>query len=202
MVRYFEDFPSQLQGMDFETLENNSHPIFGLTTDLSLSYLNPAWFKFAAENRGEPDISERFGIGTAIGSVIAAPLQDFYLGNLRSRLQTGKTWSHDYECSSPTTYRLYHQTVYPLHNHRGLVVVNSLVKEQTHDANSRPPLPPSEAGYRQQSGLIIQCCHCRRTERASEPGVWDWIPAWVERMPPAVSHGLCRIYYLKFRTWV
>jgi hypothetical protein len=57
-----------------------------------------------------------------------------------------------------------------------------------------------EGLYRDERGLIVTCSSCRRVRRA-RPGVaqWDWVPAYVERMPDGVSHGLCelcsRFYY-------
>jgi hypothetical protein len=43
------------------------------------------------------------------------PLRSFYLTAYRQALATGKVWHHDYECSSPESFRLFHQAFYPLH---------------------------------------------------------------------------------------
>lgn len=67
MERFHADFVSLLDSFTLETLEKDSNPIYGLSADLTLNYLNPAWFTFAAENEGEPAISERFHLGTDIG---------------------------------------------------------------------------------------------------------------------------------------
>ncbi len=82
-----------------------------------------------------------------------------------------------------------------------MVIVNSLVKEQPHDTRLRPARPPEWQTYIKPNGLITMCSHCRRVERADEPEVWDWVPAWVEHMPDETSHSLCRPcldYYYKF----
>lgn len=50
MIRYHLGFPETLSGVDFQTLEDDPSTIFALT----LTYLNPAWFTFAASNHGEP----------------------------------------------------------------------------------------------------------------------------------------------------
>ena len=67
MKRFHADFVPLLDSFNLETLEKDSNPIFGLSADLTLNYLNPAWFAFAAENEGEPAISQRFHLGAGIG---------------------------------------------------------------------------------------------------------------------------------------
>ena len=79
MNRFQEDFPALLSGFNLETLESHPSSIFGLSSDLTLNYFNPAWFQFAAENDGEPAISERFGLGTYIGNAIDGTARDYYL---------------------------------------------------------------------------------------------------------------------------
>ena len=195
MQRFTAQFPSLLEGFALETLEAHPHPTYALSPELSLIYLNPAWFRFAEENAGEPAISTRFGIGTPVGAAIAAPLREFYSGAYQRALQTGEVWDHDYECSSADVYRRYHQTVYPLHDRGGLLVVNSLVQERPHNTETHAPSPPHEERYVGPQGLIIQCCHCRRVQRAAEPEIWDWVPAWVKRMPLRTTGGLCPLCY-------
>jgi hypothetical protein len=40
MKRYEEDFKSKLVGLDFDTIENSPHSIFGLSKELKLIYYN------------------------------------------------------------------------------------------------------------------------------------------------------------------
>jgi hypothetical protein len=202
MKRLSDDFSGLLNCFNLETLENDPNSIFGLSTDLTLNYLNPGWFNFAKENDGEPAISDRFILGTHIGDSINGLARDYYLDVFQSILQTGKVWHHDYECSSPEKFRIYHQSVYPLYNRSGLVIVNSLVKEQPHDANSKMPHHPIKKLYTQKTGFINQCSNCRRVQRTSQQDVWDWVPAWVEQMPKNTSHNFCPIcyeYYFEFK---
>ncbi|WP_302849448.1 hypothetical protein [Polaribacter filamentus] len=42
-----ENFPSKLNRIDFETLENGKHSIYGLSEDLKLIYENTKWINFA-----------------------------------------------------------------------------------------------------------------------------------------------------------
>lgn len=197
-----DDFSILLDGFNLETLENDPNSIFGLSTDLSLMYLNPGWFDFAKKNKGEPAISDKFTLGTHVGDSMIGPVRDYYIDIFQRILQTGEVWHHDYECSSPKTFRIYHQSVYPLYNRRGLICVNSLVTEQAHDANTRRTCRPIKKLYTQETGFIYQCSNCRRVQRVSQQNVWDWVPAWVELMPKNVSHTFCQIcyeYYYEFR---
>ena len=202
MIRYRDDFSTLLDGFYLETLENDPNSIFGLATDLTLNYLNPGWFNFARDNDGEPAISARFILGSYIGDAMAGPARGYYLEIFQGILATGKVWHHDYECSSPEKYRIYHQSVYPLYKKNGLIIVNSLVKEQPHDARTRKPRSPVKENYLQETGFITQCSNCRRVQRASRQDVWDWVPAWIKKMPENTSHTFCPIcyeYYYEFK---
>ena len=195
-MRYRQDFPDLLQGFELGTLERDAHVIYALSADLELIYFNPAWFRFARENHGEPAISQRFGLGTPAEDFLPAVVRDFYQNAYREALRTGEVWHHDYECSTPTRYRLYHQTSYPFHNGAGLLLVHSLCEERPHQAAYRPPQPPDTQTYRSRAtGLVTQCCNCRRIQRPLEPVRWDWVPAWVERMPERTTSGLCPLCY-------
>jgi len=84
-----------------------------------------------------------------------------------------------------------------------VLVVNSLCEERRHVPEYRPPHPPDGARYRsRKTGLITQCCNCRRVRRLAEPSRWDWVPAWVATIPPDTTSGLCPLcseYYWKYR---
>ncbi len=195
-MRFEENFVSLLVGIDFEYLENYPNTIYGLSRDLTLNYFNPGWFQFAKDNNGEPAISERFKLGTHIGDSITGDARDYYMEAFNRVLQNGKVWHHTYECSSPTLLRKFYQTVYPLDKHKGLLIVNSLVKEEPYGMNDRKPL---EALYRQPNGFIKQCCNCRRVQRANDPETWDWVPAWVEKLPENVTHSFCYVCFDFYR---
>ncbi|UFS70791.1 hypothetical protein LPW11_01055 [Geomonas sp. RF6] len=170
--------------------------------DLTINYFNPGWFIFSKENNGEPAISERFRIGTHIGDAITGVAREFYLESFQRVLKSGEIWHHDYECSSPETFRLFHQTAYPLHSREGIVIVNSLVTEHPHDPGVDLGEKEIERIYLQKTGFITQCSNCRRVQRASSESEWDWVPALVSKMPDNVSHTFCQIcydYYFKRR---
>lgn len=194
MERSKDAFCSRIDCFNVETLEKDPCTIFGLSSDLRLSYVNPAWFAFASANNGEPAISQRFPLGTPLAACIAGPACDYYRDAFLRVLRTGEVWDHDYECSSPEAYRIFHQSVYPLLHGGGLIVVNSMVAEQPHAETGRIPHPPIAALYTQDNGFITQCSNCRRVLRR-EQDVWDWVPAWVEHMPRNTSHTFCRLCY-------
>lgn len=202
MERIYGSYRSLLDGFGLEPLEKDPNPVYGLSDNHALVYLNPGWFAFAKANGGEPAITERFCIGTYLGDAMSGDVRRFYLDAFRDVLLTGKVWHHDYECSTPDVFRMYHQTVYPLREQRGLIVVNSLIEEHPHDAATRIPCPPRQELYVWETGLITQCSNCRRVQCVSQPERWDWVPAWVRQVPANTSHSFCPVcfeYYWRYR---
>lgn len=195
MRRYNESFKLLLAGIDFETMENSSHTIFGLSKDLKLIYFNQAWFEFAKQNNGEPNISLLYPIGASFENGISGEIKTFYIENYIKVLSDLKVWKHEYECSSPELYRLYCQDVYPLKNGEGIIVINSLKVEIPHDKKDKNKSVLAIKKYVNYNGFITQCTNCRKTQRPNEPENWDWIPNFVSKPPKNVSHSICSICY-------
>ncbi len=199
MSQLADEFRLPLRRYSLPDLRAHSGTIYGLFSDLRLAYLNPAWFRFAAENGGEPRISEEWTLGRSILDSIPSPLRDFYERHFHECLRTATVWKHEYECSSAARYRRFHQIVYPLDDGTGLLVVNSLLVDRPHDPAERLPYAPDQRTYQDADGLICQCAHCRRVKHPGELERWDWIPEWVTGFPKATSHGFCptcfRFYY-------
>ena len=105
---------------------------------------------------------------------------------------------YDYECSSPQSYRRFHQLLYPLGGGAGILVVNSLFIERPHDEQKRPAREPSDEVYLAANEFFTQCAHCRRMRRADSDDVWDWVPGYVENFPPNTSHGFCPTCFAYF----
>lgn len=201
-TRIAPEFIAALDKFELSTLENEPGAVYALDRDLRLCYFNPAWFRFSRDNNGEPAISARFTLGTPLKAAISGPLQPFYLDAYAQVLRDGTPWQHDYECSSDTVLRRFNQRSYPLANRAAVIVINSLTVEQPHPAPDAAGAAPDESLYRNSHGLLVQCSHCRRVERAVQPGHWDWVPAWVAAQPPRTSHSLCQPcydYYYRFR---
>jgi hypothetical protein len=171
-----------------EALEDSPHPGYVLSEQLDITYCNEAWDRFALEQGGEPAVLASNIIGRNLLDSVAPDLKSFYAELFTRARALGQPVSHDYECSSATVFRLYRMQIYPLQAGAGFVVQNSLRVEHPHD---RVALAPSDALYRDDSGLIHACGNCRRTRRVTDPGIWDWVPAYVENKSMDISHGVC-----------
>lgn len=178
-----------------EQLESHPASVFGLFPDGVLAYVNPAWVEFALENGATTLEATPSWIGHRYLDVIATPLRAFYEKLFERAPEVGSALqplSHVYECSSADTYRQFAMKVYALANSGGFVVINTLVTSRPHDTSQREPKLPDRARYALADGLILQCAHCRLVRRADNSG-WDWVPAWIEQMPPGTSHGVCEV---------
>jgi hypothetical protein len=192
-MRFAADFPRQIRGFDFATLESDSHCIYALSADLRFIYFNQAWFDFAKLNGGAHAI-DRYGLGSSFTEALPPVVRSFYLDAFAQVQSTGVAWHHDYECSAADVFRLYHQTAYALPDRQGLLVVNSLRAEHRPISDLRASSDPNECNYRSDAtGLITQCVNCRRVQRSDAPSQWDWVPAWVRDMPSNITSGLCAI---------
>jgi len=196
--RYTNTFKNLLDKIDFETIENSKHAIYAISKNFELIYFNQAWFDFAKQNNGEPNISKKFIIGTNIFEGIKGIVAVYYLDKYSTVQKTLKPWSHEYQCSSNSTYREFLQNVYPLKEGSGLIIINSLKVEHPIYETENHHL--SKHFYIQEDGFIVQCCQCRKTQNAKNKSQWDWVPSFVEKMPKNVSHSICPIcfdYYYK-----
>ncbi|MDH3317271.1 MAG: hypothetical protein OER43_16100 [Gammaproteobacteria bacterium] len=186
-----ESFAAFLVDHDLDKLERYAGTVYAVRADFRLAYMNPAWFRFAEENGGEPAISRRWQLGAPVMPAISATLRSFYEIRFRACLQGGEPWMHDYECSSAGVYRRFRQTAYPLKEGSGLLVVNSLSIQAAHDPADRTPRRAAKSSYRDENGVISQCPHCRRVMVPRDSEGWDWVPAWVEGPPQEVEFALC-----------
>jgi hypothetical protein len=182
----------------FQRLLSDFHPavlhsaeetIYAMRPDLTLAYVNLGWTQFAARNGGEPLISLNWSIGSCVQDAIAPVLRPFFTDNYARCLRERRPWEHRYECSSAEVYREFVMMTYPLGEGEGLLVINSLVQQET--SHTRSAHAPLDVLYRQETGLVIQCCHCRRVQRCGAERAWDWVPEWVSSPPQKTSHGIC-----------
>ncbi|MCE9607266.1 MAG: hypothetical protein K8U03_20465 [Planctomycetia bacterium] len=179
-----------LAEFDSDVLERSRDTIYGVWPDLTLAYLNPAWYVFAFENCSEPDIARDWILGRSILDSLPAPIHGFFQKNYRRCLVEGRPWHHVYECSSDEVFRKFHLTVLPLGKSEGLLLINSLVVESP---LARVSLVLDEERYRHPTGVVVQCCHCRKFRRADDSRTWDWVPPWIKRTPKNLSHAICEI---------
>ncbi len=186
-----ESFASCLEGYDLAELDRYPGTIYAMRADFRLAYMNSAWFQFAEENGGEPEISRRWPLGAPVMPAISAALRSFYEIKFRACLKRGTPWMHDYECSSEGVYRNFRQTTYPLKDSRGLLVVNSLSVALDERAEDPTPRAPDESKYRGGNGAISQCVHCRRVRISEDHVRWDLVPAWLAQPPAGARFTLC-----------
>jgi hypothetical protein len=196
MKRYFEDFPSKFNRLDFETLENSKHSIYGLSEDLKLIYVNSMLINFAKENGVKCTILNKTPIGQPItNAILGESVKSFYIENFTKVLKTGKPWHHAYECSSVDEFREYHQNTYRIKDGKGLIVINTLTIHSPMKEIGRKAFKALDSRYINSTGFLTQCSNCRCTQRANEPDVWDWVPEWVEKIPYNCSHSICPICF-------
>lgn len=177
-------------GFRLESLEADQSIIYMLSPDLRIIYCNKAWDEFASLNGGV-NLDRETILGTLILDVIAGPLRPFFASGFAQAQTRLQPWEHDYECSSPDSFRLFHMRVLPLASSY-LLVENSLQVERPHGPE-RPAMPAYPASYLNEHGMLIMCSHCRRTRRigAGAVSIWDWVPDFLIDPPGRVSHGLC-----------
>ena len=180
-------FADTLSTQGFKFLEYSSDPAFAVDASMRLAYVNRSYIAFGCANGGLGEQDSFSGIGTYIGDVMNDPLRQFYLMAYGTLIETDKTWNHEYDCSSPTLYRRYLQSTFPLAG-KGLVVINRLLKEQSHTVESEPPIKDY---YLNENQLIPQCSHCHKVRRHGADVKWDWVTEWVASPPQEVTHSLC-----------
>ena len=184
-----------------ETLEKDPAVIYLLDRDLRIVYCNEAWDRFAAENGGR-GLSRELQLGRSVMDAIPLPLKPFFEDGYRRALSGRQSWEHCYECSSPTVYRNFRMMSRLDPEGEALVVVNSITVERPHDDQERRVCFPDERVWAGNHDIVTMCCHCRRTCRSKQPPIWDWVPAYIEKPPGLVSHGICApcrvLYYPDF----
>lgn len=169
----------------FAALESSANVSYVLSPELRVVRWNDAWTRFAFANGGAAFVT-RWQPHTSLLEVIPAVLQPFYISAYDRAVATQEPWEHDYECSSPETFRKYRMISYPFG--RAFVVTHSLLVEHPHPDRD---VAPRAASY-EVNGIVTMCSHCRRVKPADiTDDRWDWLPRFVSNMPSNVEHALC-----------
>lgn len=179
----------------FATAALALHPgsVYALSRDLRLTYMNPAWFRFARENGAGEEFFDRWRQGTPVLDAVPEVLRDFYRELFEEAMrETGlrRPIQFPYECSSPGLFRLFVMSLYPIESGGGLVVVNSPRVVHAHAPSDHVETDRLWA-YQNANGLITQCAHCRCVQDPENPEQWHWVQAWVAHFPENTSHSLC-----------
>lgn len=172
-----------------KSVDETNNVICLVDTDLSISYCNPAWDRFALQNEGQNALSTLV-VNRNLREFIPEPLRRFY-DDVFARARSGRV-SFDYECSSPELYRSFRMQVMLLKQYGGYAIINSLRLEHA-CPGGEVAFKPESFAYETAAGFIVMYCHCRRTRRHEGENVWDWVPEHLKRPPFTVSHGICPI---------
>ncbi|MGE3855749.1 MAG: hypothetical protein AB7G21_02190 [Dehalococcoidia bacterium] len=188
-----EDFRHLLRGFDLDALEEDGSTVVGVWADHRLAYTNAGWERFAAENGGTTVVRD-WPLGRSILEAIPDALSPFYAMGVERAARERQPWTHTYECSGPTEYRLLRLALFPLAPDEdaeveGFLYIHSPLLQEQWDP--RPAVSPLVEEYLSE-GLVVSCAHCRRFRRLRGAlREWVFIPDWLERAPGPVSHGIC-----------
>ncbi len=163
--------------------------VYALDSDYRIVRCNTAWDRFALENEGQGVVGSA-QIGRCVLDVTCEELRPFYKTKFERVLSRQIGDSHVFECSSPTIFRQFHMSILP-RGDEGLLIVNSLAREESHPAGADSGL----ADYLNDSGFIKMCAHCRRSMRGRPPLRWDWVPTALIQKQYPVRHELCSICF-------
>jgi hypothetical protein len=196
------DLESQLGrvGLSIGDLQADRSIIYILDADLRIVFCNWSWDRFAFRNGGA-GLDHLSVLGKSVMDVTPESLHLFYRGIYSEVRRTGRPSEHDFQCSSPEMFRLFHMRILPL-GAPYLCIENSLSIERSH-LRDLEETSPTSGRYLDDQGIIAMCCHCRRTRRVRVVGPprWDWVPEFLNYPPGTVSHGLClvcrRFFYPK-----
>lgn len=192
-----------LGGFDRDVLDAHSGNIVAVDPQLRIRFVNSAWRRFAAENGGEPQMSRRWGVGASLMDAIPEALHEYYRRLFRRVLRLHgqrdlRPPSHEYECSTPDTFRRYAMTIYPLPRQAGLLLVHTLRTQVPIEGT--PGFQEAAAGdaYVAHDGLVRQCACCRRVRSVQDQVQWHWIRDWVRLCADRISHTLCPLCSVQY----
>ncbi len=192
MKRFGTDFLEMIKGFDLEVLEKSRYSIYALSKELKFIYFNPAWYHFAIENDIDQTALYNITLGSSYTKSIKGIWLKFYFRKkYKQVIKTGKTWHYQYDCSSADTYRYYLQTVYPLNNKSGVLIVNTEMFNLQNTRMNLETFKSIKKRYVQPNDLIIICPNCKHTKRADKTGTWDWVPDWASNSPVNTSLEIC-----------
>lgn len=197
MRRIAPDFAPLLDGIELEALESSETLALGLREDLSIAFINQTWIDTGADNSQDPEFAATWGLGANYLEAIHGRAREYFRKHLDAVFESGETWVHDYRCPSVDALMTARIEVRCLGNCEGLLLLHSWVDKR--------PLPPAqadwtedvEASYRNEAGVVVQCCHCRRL-RAVDDSEWYWVPAAIQNPPADISHGICDECFERF----
>lgn len=180
------DFARAIGHIDINFLSSSKDVVCIVDQELKLMGYNEAWVNFAKDNNGESTLSS-FPLEASISSAGDGPVGSYVLQGYNRALREHKPFEHQYECSSPDTFRVFHQTAYPITGSKGLVITHHLVVEKEHEESEDSFI----GRFENSDEILTQCANCRKVRDPHENSTWLWVPALVYRQLPNISHGIC-----------
>ena len=180
----------EIAGLSIRALETSSSVLYILQDDSKIIFCNEAWDRFALQNQGGHLVRQSV-LGTSVLDVTPGILRPFY-ADLFSRARiSGQILEHDVELSSPEMFRLYHMRVLPIGGPY-LCIENTRYIERPQE-NIHSWKPGTISQYKDETGYITICCHCRRTQRmrGSVEQHWDFVPEFLIVPPASLRNNLC-----------
>ena len=175
------------QDIPLTVLESNPSTCYMLGAGLEITYCNPAWNRFAAENGGVGLLAESV-LNRPVLQYFTPVMRDYYSDLFARARDERQMLCQEYECSSAETFRSFQMQIYPLKD--GFAIVNSLRAERVHSSKA---MLPFDHTYLQSNGLLRMCSNCRRTSRNDESGRWDWVPGYLAHGLKNITHGICPV---------
>ncbi len=162
---------------------------YAVRPDGTLGFANGAFLDFIDDSR---ELMEPWLDGErSILDACSQPLRPFY-DDLYAQAwsEDAGVLEHDYACPSGDEFRWFGMRL--VRRDDALLVLHHRLRSAP--APARADEPPSTRRYRNELGLVVQCSHCRMTQR-SDGTDWDFVPEWVEQPPVETSHGLCPVCF-------
>jgi hypothetical protein len=177
------------------TLAAERSPACLLDERMRVDGVNAAWDAFAVANGGAECCTGPAIVGSTYAKHVEGAGPRSLVERDLARALAGKVTSVDSECNTPDRLRRLRTHYLPVRSVEdgpvtGVLVVHSTVHEAPMEG-ARPATPPSEAAHRGGDGLIAMCSCCRRVLRPQAPGDWEYVPAYVARLPARVTHVVC-----------
>ena len=185
-MRVDASFEKTIQYLDLESIEHSTDVTYIVDAGLMLRAFNPAWVSFAQKNGGHAVLTQ-YPLGSDVSGAFPQTLRPYLLSAYKAAMEKERPFTYDYECPSPICFRKFHQSAYPLARKAGLVISNHLVEERPHDQHQHS----FGDRFRNEHGMVTQCCNCRKLRDPSDTDSWLWVPEAVARHFPGTTHAIC-----------
>lgn len=180
------EFAKAIAHMDLDFLCASKDVVCIVDRDLNLMGYNNAWVDFARNNNGENALS-KFPLRASISEAGEGLVRSYVLQGYERALRDHKPFEHQYECSSPEKFRIFHQTAYPIAGSKGLVITHHLLVEKDHQESEKSFISRFENNHE----ILTQCANCRKVRDPQEESTWFWVPSLVHKQLPNISHSIC-----------